>query len=107
MSVGGMRFKVELQKRTDTDDGFGGCTTTWSTVESVWADIAPINNFEKYKGMQIQSGVTHDISIRYRSDVGLDWRLKFSDKIFGIKKVINPDLRKRYLQILAEESLTG
>jgi SPP1 family predicted phage head-tail adaptor len=53
--------------------------------------------------MQMQTPVTHKITMRYNASVTSATRLKFGTRIFAIKEVINVEERSRYLVVKAIE----
>lgn len=115
MAVGAMRSKLELQSYTRTADGGGGSALTWSKVATVNADIQPQSSSENMFGRdnQLREVVRHKIIIRYRRGVSAKNRLvqTYRDdgvtytRIFNIKGVVDPDNRRRYLELDCEEGV--
>ena len=48
-NLGRLRYKVELQKATQTSDGAGGVTETYSKIADLYADIKPIAAIERLR----------------------------------------------------------
>ena len=71
MSIGKMRYRLEIQKATRTTDDGGGAGLAWSKVAAVYADIQPQSAQEAEFGNdnQLREVSKHKIFIRYRSDV--------------------------------------
>lgn len=61
--------------------------STAYTSGRVWAFITPLAASERFESQQIQSSVTHTISIRYRSDVKTDMRIVFGSRTFYIEGI--------------------
>ena len=95
--------RVEIQEKTNTEDGFGGFTETWVKLRDAWAEIKPINTFENFEANGINEKITHIITLRYFSDVKTDNRIKYGSRIFNIKGVINILEENKILEIKVEE----
>ena len=101
---GDMRHRITLQARTQTPTGGGGFSDAYTTVASVRAAIRTIFGGRLIDGVQDQERVTHNFTIRYRPDRAA-WRyVLFDGRRFTVRTVSDPDERKRWLEILAEET---
>ena len=40
-NIGRLRYKVDLEKATDTADGAGGRSQAYNTIAQIYADIRP------------------------------------------------------------------
>ncbi len=98
-----MKHRISLQAVSQVSDSQGGFTESWATFATVWASIRPAKGFEKFQAAQLQTPVTHKITIRYRPDVTTKHRLLFGTRVFGIKEALNRDEAKQYLDIQAIE----
>ena len=108
MRSGQLRHTIAIQEVTETADGMGGFTETWSTVSgmgSVRAAIWPIKATERLESMKLEIQTTHRIRIRYRSGVTAKMRIYWADKskTFNIISIINPDEKNALLEFLATE----
>ena len=45
-SIGRLRYKCDLKSPTDTSDGAGGRSQTYSTIAQIYADISPTGGDE-------------------------------------------------------------
>jgi len=104
MRAGDLRHKIVLQEPTETSDGMGGMTTTWSTFKRVWAAIWPLKGAEYLAAMQTTSEMTHKIRIRYMANVTPKLRIKWGSRYFDIQSAINPDERNIYLEMICRET---
>ncbi|WP_069649642.1 phage head closure protein [Caloranaerobacter ferrireducens] len=100
MNVGLLRDRVTIQNYVRIPDGYGGYTETWQDVATVWANIKPLRGREFFQAQQIQSEVTHKITIRYTDAVNITSRIKYKNKTFEIKSIIDIDNRHRFLEIM-------
>jgi len=104
-SIGELDKRIIIENSTEVDDGYGGKTISWATFATVWARVKPLKGFEKLRAMQIQSEVTHKITIRYRSGITTGMRVNFNSRIFNIKSSININEDDQWLEIIAEEGV--
>ena len=101
--VTSLKKRVTVQNVTRTADGQGGFTETWTDHADVWCSIEPVKAWERYQAAQLQAPVTHKIVMRYNRGVTPASRLKFGDRIFNVKEVINRMEESRFLDIRAVE----
>lgn len=85
----GMNKRLAIQAVTQTADGQGGWTETWATVATVWASIEPVKGWEKMQAAQMETPVTHNVTMRYRSGVTTKHRILYGTRIFDIKECLN------------------
>ena len=107
--IGDLRNLVSLQNSTNTSDGAGGFTQSYSTIADVFASIHPKKGNEIFsdgaQGMQVENPVTHEIFIRYRDDVTIKntTKIVFGTREFNIRSILNLEEKNRFLKIEAEE----
>ena len=104
-SVGKMRYRVKLQSSTNTTDAGGGISQVWALVANLWADIKPTSGSESYRQGQVQESTTHEVTIRYRSDIYTKYRILFGTRAFNIKHIKNIEERDRYLLLSCVEGV--
>jgi SPP1 family predicted phage head-tail adaptor len=104
MDAGQLRHRVVIQSKARTDDGGGGGSVTWSDVATVWANIKPLSGMQRLKAEQVESSVTHTITIRYRSGLDDSMRVTYAGRIFMVTSLIDPDERKAWLSLMCEET---
>ena len=102
-SIGRMRHRVTIQSPTATADSGGGRSIAWGTLKEVFADIQPQSGRFVFQHGQEKEKVTHKLIMRYRADIGTNYRIKFGTRIFNIHSILNEDERKRFLTLLCEE----
>ena len=100
MRAGRLRHRVNLQQQTQVQDQYGGFTTTWTTVDTVWGAIEALRGKEFFEVGQTNSEVTARVVIRYSDDwAGIDntWRIQdaHSGVKYDIESVIQPEERSR------------
>lgn len=101
---GELRHSIALQARTQTPNAGGGFDDDYNTVGTARAKIKTLFGGRLIDGVQDQERVTHNFVIRYRSDRA-SWRyVLFDGRRFTVRSVADPTERKRWLEILAEET---
>lgn len=106
MRAGALRHKIAIQEQTDTSDGMGGFSTSWSNVSgmgSVPAAIWPLKSDERIDAMKLEHEVTHRVRIRYRSGVTTKMRISWDSRTFNIISILNPDEKNVMLEMLVME----
>ena len=109
MKAGGLRHRVDIQQKTQTANGMGGFSTTWTSVTglgSVPAAIWPLSSKEQLDAMKLESVITNKIRIRYRAGITAANRIVYGSRIFNIKGApINYDERNKTLDLLVTEDV--
>lgn len=103
-NVGKMRHRITIQQPSDTPDGIGGNTRTWTTFATVWASIEPLNAFQIFKAQHLEHRVTHKVMIRYLAGLTSDMRISYDSRIFGIEGIKDIDETKNYFELMVEEN---
>ena len=101
--IGKLRHRVTIQQLIRGDDGYGGTIETWQDVATVWAVIEPLRGNERYTAQQVQSELTHKVTIRYRAGIKPQMRLLYKGKTFEIEAVIDVEERHQWLELLCSE----
>lgn len=103
ISASELRHRVAFQQTKQTADGAGGFTEAWVTIATVWAKIEPVKSYEKFVAMQTETHVSHNITVRYNSDITTAKRIMYGTRIFDIVGVINVNEENVALKISAME----
>ena len=104
IAAGELRHRVTLERPITVTDEYG--TTgepVWEPVLDVWAGIKTQTSRETAEARQVDLQTTYKVTLRYRCDVGPDWRIRWGDKVLNIGSLANLDGRNRELQIIAHE----
>lgn len=102
-NIGELRQRIDLQEKSNAPASAGTLTDNYTTVASVWARVNPIFGGRILEGVQDIEKVTHNVCIRYRDDQAAWHFILFDGRRFKVRSVMNPDERKEWLEILAEE----
>jgi len=103
--IGELNRQVTLQYKTRVADGMGGWTETYVTAATVWAKISTNRSDEAIQAMATTGTLIHNITIRYRTDVRANWRIKFGSRYFAIiGPPIDVNMEHKFLDIKAKET---
>ena len=105
--IGALRHKVELQSPSHTTDAGGGAAKSWPTLAHLWAKITPVSNNESVRQGKVQETITHNVTVRFRSDIGTNYRLLYDSRAFNIRGIRNIDERDRYMLLICEEGVAN
>ncbi len=94
---------MSLERVVRVGDGGGGADESWVTVASVWASIRALSGDEEFTEHRVSGRVTHEVTLRYRSDVEPEMRMSRGTRIFEIRGIVDPDDRRRRLICFCEE----
>lgn len=103
--LGKFRHFITLQGQGTSRDTGGGISSGFSTIASVYANVVPKSGKEVYKQGKLIGSVTHEITIRHRTDITNASRISFNNKLFNIRSIVNIDERDRYLKLMCEEGV--
>ncbi|RFB28249.1 phage head closure protein [Brevibacillus sp. VP] len=96
MNPGELRHRIVIEVRKDNK---------YVEFIKAWSKIRPLNAEEKINRPDIEQSVSHVIEIRYRKGITSIMRVRFRDRCFGIESVLDPDERKKSLNLMCEELL--
>ncbi len=90
MQAGKLRHRIQIYSPVETRDANGGFVRSWNLDEIVWGSVEALSGKELIEGAQVNSQVTHKVTIRYRAGMTTTMRLISRDIILNIENVINP-----------------
>jgi len=105
LSAGRLTQRVVLQSKSVVRDAMGGETITWVDAATVWAEIRPLRGRDLVAAQQAASEVTARITVRYRTDVQADWRVKHGSDLYDILAVVTPMARIEVLELECAKGL--
>lgn len=73
-SIGMMREELAIVQPTETTDSHGGRSVTWSTLDTVYAELQPMGAIERLQAQAIQAVVNYRFRVRVRTDLTTDMR---------------------------------
>ena len=105
--TGRFNHRVELEKLKDppTVSATGEREKEYLIYAAVWAAFRTLSGGERLAAEQVAATLTHEITIRYRSDVKAEHRIVMGARIFDIKDVRDVDERHVELRMRCTEVL--
>ena len=104
MRAGMLRHRVTIQRQEIVFGKFGAPLhdKVWENVATVWASLEAVSGREFFASQQVQSEVTHKVTIRFRPGVAADMRIVHGGRVFGIVAPL-PDNRGTRLVLMCRE----
>jgi SPP1 family predicted phage head-tail adaptor len=103
MRAGRLNARVRIERLTAVQDPAGQPVEQWVCAAAVWAEILPLRGREFWAAKQVQSEVTHQISLRYFRGLTAAMRLVHCERVFTISSAINVDEMNREWRLLCVE----
>ncbi|MEM8865372.1 MAG: phage head closure protein [Planctomycetota bacterium] len=101
------RHRVTFERENRQGGDFGDGTVSWDAIEkNVPASIKPLTGRELIVAQQVQSQLTHRITIRWSeamAKVTTKDRIKYGDRVFNIISRANVDERNIALEFMCTE----
>ncbi|MBF0417204.1 MAG: phage head closure protein [Magnetococcales bacterium] len=106
IAAGELNYRIIIQRKSSSKDTFGQNVQSWTTLDTVWANIATVNGREDNVG-QLVSMVTSRITIRWNASYSdtrnvSGYRITCEGRIFNIQSVL-PDRVGGKIVFLATE----
>ena len=105
MYAGKLRSRIIIERETHTPNDSGGQNITWSTYKKVKALVKPKSGTERVRGMQLESPLTHTITIRYTKDILPTDRINFNGRYMQIRAVVDIEERNRWIELSCQEGV--
>ena len=103
MRAGILRHRVALHSLTGAQDDYGEPIETWAAYATVWARVSPLQGKELINAQQVLAECTHDVEIRYNSNVTAADRVIHKSRTLEIMSIIDPDERNKNLILICKE----
>lgn len=105
MDSGTLRHRGRLEKppATLTSRGQRDRSAAWTYVAEIYFGKRTVAAGEVIRGRQVHAEATHRLTIRYRDDVTPQWRIVEDNRTYELLSVIDPDDRKRTLELDVKE----
>ena len=100
-----MRYRVKVERSTNTRDAGGGIAQAFSPTTIIYANIKPTGANSSYRQGMVQEKVTHEVTLRYMSNIDTNSIIVFGNRKLNVRGIINVDERDRFLKLLCEEGV--
>jgi len=104
-SIGKMRYRVKVERSTNTRDAGGGISQAFSPTTTIYANIMPKSANSSYRQGMVQEKVTHEVTLRYMENIDTNSIIVFGSRRFNVRGIINVDERDRFLKLQCEEGI--
>jgi SPP1 family predicted phage head-tail adaptor len=101
--AGLLRYRWTIQQKTVIPSASGEPVATWTDRCTVWGDEKPQTASEVLRNNVAIAQKTTILSIRWRAGLTPAMRATREGRILDIEQVLNPDGRKREIQLLCTE----
>lgn len=98
-----MDKRITIQAKSQSSDGAGGFTDSWAQSHQAWAYVAPTTGFERWRGEQMETPVTHKFVMNYQTGITTAHRISYDSRVFNITEVLNIDEADVILELQAVE----
>jgi SPP1 family predicted phage head-tail adaptor len=100
MQAGRLDRRVEIQRRTQTQESNGEYVYTWATIATVWATVKDLRGAEFFSARQTNAEVTTRFYVRWIEGVTVLDRILYEGRVYDIAQV-SEMARRQGLDILA------
>lgn len=101
--IGALRHRLRLEAPVDADDGAGGFSRSYRTVNSIWAQVSATSASQQFSEQKFEQASSYQVVIRWRADIAAGMRFVFRDRLLLIQTFSDPDGRRRFLTCACEE----
>jgi SPP1 family predicted phage head-tail adaptor len=98
-----LRSRVTIETPEDTNDDAGALVRVWTPLADVWAKVEPQRGAEFRSAGAQETLLTHNVTIRWRPDLGAPTRFRLGSRALYIRAAFDPDGRKKYLVCRCDE----
>jgi SPP1 family predicted phage head-tail adaptor len=105
--AGELRDQVTIESVTTTLDSVGEPVETWAPVATVFAQVKPqrystgVESLAQALGREAVA-TTYTVTIYWREGLTELHRLVWNGKVLDIKRVLDPDGRRTWLELMCE-----
>lgn len=103
MRAGTLKDRITLQRWAAANDPSWGPAAGWAEIGDAWADVTPVSGTERRDGQGVQETISHQIRMRYRTDLTTKDRIIYRGRTLDIVFVVDVDGARRELLIGARE----
>lgn len=97
--------KLNFEEKNIISDECGGNNVIWSLYKTIWGNISPISASNEFANYNSNTKINHVVTIRYLNKINENMRIKYNNRIFYIKSIVNVKEKNIYYEILCEENI--
>lgn len=99
--AGELNRRVTLLRPVTSIGAAGGVTVTYESAGRVWAKVKDVSGREFFAAQKVNAEITTTFLIRWRGDIGAEWRIRHRDRDYDIVALPEVGNRDEGLQIMA------
>jgi len=84
VTAGKLDRRIIIERATFVLDAFGAAIPSWDEVATVWAEVTPISDAERWAAAEIAATVTTRFRIRWGVGVTVQDRIRFEGRLYDI-----------------------
>lgn len=101
MSAGKLKYRVDIQSPSSTQDAIGQPLSTWTLFASAWADVRWVSGIETIKAGAVSSTVKASVRIRAGLAVTPAMRVLVDSVAYQVQAVL-PDSDRAFVNLVVE-----
>jgi SPP1 family predicted phage head-tail adaptor len=106
--IGTLTDRVELKRRTMTDEDEGGEIALFTPLATVWARVRTLSARQAAQSEALGATLTHSVVLRFRSDIGPGDRIGYRGRDLDVISAADLNGGKAYLSCqCSERAVTG
>lgn len=90
MDAGKLDRRITVERATITTDAAGGEVQDWTAIATVWAEVLPISDGERWRASEVAAHVTTRFRIRWGLGVTVEDRIVYEGRVYeivGVKEI--------------------
>lgn len=103
MRAGKLRHRISFNKTNEARNTHGEMVQTDSATFYAWSEIKPKSGGNNFIAKQHTEKTTHEITVRYNSQIKAELTINYGSRKFEIENIINSFERNRELILICKE----
>lgn len=103
MHAGSLDRRVTIETPTSTRGETGGHEESWAVLEMLWANVRDLSGRETFNAQAAGSKVSKVVTLRWRSDITPDMRVRFADGTTARISWVRELVRAQWIEIYCEK----
>lgn len=105
INIGKLNKRITFLRTEWVADEMGQEVPEWMPYKTVWATVNPVSGREYYEAQKVRPELTYKIYTRYQQEIAPDMQIKYKEKMFEIKSIINVEESNKMLEIQCIERI--
>jgi SPP1 family predicted phage head-tail adaptor len=108
MRAGRLRNRCEFQRPVVETSPTGNQRKGWESFMKVWGDLLPQRGREQIEAGRLESQVPGTLQIRFSSvaaQIDASYRVTIGGEPYQIRSVMDPDMRRRIIEMVVERGV--